>query len=213
MVAFFTYKVYQSHHRPTTMATHPEGIVVDIVGIEESSHGRSCSLHDVCGNRLSMDSVVRLRKVQIINDYGREETAVAAYWVTDGVDLCRVGFLPRQYIKQADKYDGKLAQITEFLSESESPYCRHLSHRNRGMCHAAIITGGPEFGEHTPTLKRIHRNLYCASVALSPVPMTENIDQIDGNKLDKKKKSVKRLSTANSSDVDAKKNAKLQKEK
>jgi hypothetical protein len=196
------------------MATHPEGVVVDIVGIEESSRGRSCSLHDICGNRLSMDSVVRLRKVQIINDYGREETAVAAYWVTDGVDLCRVGFLPQQYIKQADnKYDGKLAQITKFLLESESPYCRHLSHRNHGMCHAAIITGGPEFGEHMPTLKKIHRNLYCALVALSPVPMMENIYQIDGNKLNKKKKSVKRLSTADSSDVNAKKNTKLQKEK
>jgi hypothetical protein len=43
--------------------------------------------------------------------------------------------------------------------------------------------------------------------------MTENIDQIDGNKLNKKKKSVKRLSTTDSSDVDAMKNAKLQKEK
>lgn len=160
-----------------------------------------------------MDSVVRLRKVQIINDQGREETAVAAYWVTDGVDLCRVGFLPRQYIKDADKYDGKLAQITEFLSESESSYCRRLSHRNRGMCHAAIITGGPEFGEHTPTLKRIHRNLFCASAALSPVPMAENIDQIGGNKHDNNIKSAKRSSTTDGSDVDAKKNAKLHKEK
>jgi hypothetical protein len=43
--------------------------------------------------------------------------------------------------------------------------------------------------------------------------MTENIDQIDGNKLNKKKKSVKWLSTTDSSDVDAMKNSKLRKEK
>jgi hypothetical protein len=148
-------------------------------------------VHFMMCKMLTMDSVVHLRKVQIINDQGHEEMAVAAYWVTDGVNLCRVGFLPQQYIKQADKYDGKLAQITEFLLKSESPYCRHLSHRNHGMCHAAIIISGPEFGEHTPMLKGIHWNLYHALVALSLQHMMENIDQIDGNKLNKKKKSVK----------------------
>jgi hypothetical protein len=34
-----------------------------------------------------LDCVVRLRKVQIVADDGREETAVAAYWVSDAVDL------------------------------------------------------------------------------------------------------------------------------
>jgi hypothetical protein len=68
--------------------------------------------------------------------------AVAAYKVTKGVDSCRVGFLPRFCLKHANKFDGKLAQVTEFLAESDSPHCRRLSHRYRGVVRAVIISGG-----------------------------------------------------------------------
>ena len=52
---------------------------------------------------------------------GREETAIAGHWVTDGVDRCRVGFLGRQFVKHAEKYDGKLVQVVQFLYESDDP--------------------------------------------------------------------------------------------
>jgi hypothetical protein len=196
------------------MATHPEGIVVDIVGIEEPSRGRSCELHDVCGSNLILDCVVRIRKVQIVNDDGREETALAAYWVTDGVDLCRVGFLPRHYIKQADKFDGKLAQITEFLYVSENPSERRLSHRNRGMCRAAVITGGPEFGDFSPTIKKMSRRFYKASCQLDELssgPMAEETVALEKIEHDKKIGSKKRSSVADG--TDAQQNAKLTKKK
>ena len=83
------------------MATHPSGISVEIVGIEASSNGRSCEEHDVCGSILAEDVVVRLRKVQIVNAKGIEETAIAANWVSDGIDRCRVGFLQRHLIKHS----------------------------------------------------------------------------------------------------------------
>jgi hypothetical protein len=67
------------------------------------------------------DVVVRLRKVQTLNTDGAEETSIAAYLVSDGIDQCRVGFLPRHLVSHAKKYDGALAQITEVYSrESES---------------------------------------------------------------------------------------------
>jgi hypothetical protein len=62
---------------------------------------------------LSDDVVVRLRKVQILSDKGVEETAIAAYLVSDGIDQCRVGFLQRHLVPHAKNYDGVLAQITE----------------------------------------------------------------------------------------------------
>jgi hypothetical protein len=41
-----------------------------------------------------------------------EEIAIAAYWVlTDGVDRCRVGFLPRHCVRQTRMFDGRLAQV------------------------------------------------------------------------------------------------------
>jgi hypothetical protein len=186
-VAFFTFKVYQKP--PNAMATHPQGVVVNIVGIEEGSRGHSCEHHAICGNNLILDCVIRLRKVQIVADDGHEETAVAAYWVSDGVDLCRVGFLPRQFIKHADKFDGKLAQITKFLAMSESPSCCRLSHRYRGMCRAAIITGGPEFGKFSPTIKKIQRNIHSALYdfdVLSAVPVADDIVGLDGSEHNKK---------------------------
>ena len=65
---------------------HPPGIVVEIVGTLMGDRGRSCEEHSVCGSVLEEDMVVRLWKVQILVD-GFEETAIACYWVTDGIEL------------------------------------------------------------------------------------------------------------------------------
>jgi hypothetical protein len=96
---------------------------------------------------------------------------VAAFWILDGVDSCRVSYLPRHFIKNADKFDGKLAQITKILAESDSPSCRRLSHRNRGVCCAAIITGKrSDFCEnYSPTAKVLNLALYSSSECLEHV--------------------------------------------
>ncbi len=63
---------------------HPTGVVVEIVGTEVGDQGCSCEEHpNNCSKVLAKDLVVRLRKVQIQVE-GREETAIAAYWVMDG---------------------------------------------------------------------------------------------------------------------------------
>ena len=51
-----------------------------------------------CGQVLELDSVVHIWHVQI-KVFGNEQTALAVYWVTDGVDQCRVGFLPKHLLK------------------------------------------------------------------------------------------------------------------
>jgi hypothetical protein len=95
---------------------HPTGVVVEIVGTEVGDRGRSCEEHpNNCGKVLAEDVVVRLRKVQIQVE-GREDTAIAAYWVTDRVDRCHVGFLPRHMVKQARRYDRALAQVTRVFN-------------------------------------------------------------------------------------------------
>ena len=68
-----------------------------------------------------------------------EETAVAAYWVTDGVDRCLVGFLPRHCVQHRAHYEGRVAQIVEFLSCSESTLQQRQSHLNKGVCMAAFL--------------------------------------------------------------------------
>ena len=80
------------------MAQHPWGRTIEIFGIESPTNGRSCEEHVVCGSVLQDDVVVRLRKVQVVIE-DKEETAIAAFWVSDGVDRCRVGYLPKFHVK------------------------------------------------------------------------------------------------------------------
>ncbi len=72
-------------------ATHPSGIVVEIVGIEKGNRGHLCEKQDVCGEVVEEDTLLCFRREQILVD-GKEETVIACYWATDGVDRCRVGF-------------------------------------------------------------------------------------------------------------------------
>ncbi len=121
------------------MVFHPSGIVVEIIGTEANDQGRSCEEHPInCGEVLEPDVVVRLRKVQLMVEVkGREETAIAAIWVTDGMDCCRVGFLPRHMVKHAARYDGSLVQVTRVLS-GDPTRCdsaeRRMHHHNRRCC-------------------------------------------------------------------------------
>ena len=123
---------------------HPDEPLVEIVGIEESGRGRSSEEHAVCGEALAIDSVVRFLAIQILNDCGIEETALGVFWVTDGIDRCLVGFLPRHLVRHSARYEGRVAQIVEFLKTSESPSQRRRSHHNRGVCLASFLQNPPD---------------------------------------------------------------------
>ena len=122
------------------MLYHPTGITVEIVGTESNTQGRSCEAHDICGSVMAQDVVVRFRKVQVIVE-GKEESAIAAYLVSDGIDHCRVGFLQRHLVKHWKMYDGALAQVTDVYSEDSASSTNRRKYRhNKGYCVAAIIS-------------------------------------------------------------------------
>ena len=73
-------------------------------------------------------------------DEGTEEAAIAAYWVNDGIDRCRVGFLPRHCIKHSHLFEGKLVQVVEMLSQSKNKTARSKSNKNMGIALAAMIS-------------------------------------------------------------------------
>ena len=102
---------------------HPSRfLTLEIVGIEASNNSRSCDQHDMCGSVLDDDVVIWLRKVQILKSNGHEETAIAAYLVSDGINQCRVGFLQRHFVAHVKSFDGVLAQVTEvYCITSDSP--------------------------------------------------------------------------------------------
>ena len=59
-------------------AAHPTGIIVEIVGIEKGDWGRLCEEHNVCGEVVEEDTLLHLRREQILVD-GKEETSIACY--------------------------------------------------------------------------------------------------------------------------------------
>ncbi len=128
------------------MVYQPPGIVVEIVGSDAGDQGCRCEEHPVnCGFVFEEDVVVRLRKVQVVID-GREEMAIAAVWVTDGIDRCRVGFLKRHIVRHAVRYNGRLVQVTRVLSGSCDSAESCMDHHNRGCCLATIISCLPVVG-------------------------------------------------------------------
>ncbi len=85
--------------------------------------------------------VVHFRKVQIVVE-GWEEMAIKAYWLSDGIDRCHVGFVPRHMVKHAAHYNGVLAQVTRVFStdsmcSNSAERCKF--HKNKGGFLAAMI--------------------------------------------------------------------------
>ena len=108
----------------TGPAVRPMGMVLDVVGTARGDRGRNCDEHEICGEVLEEDVVVRLRWEQTVpNKLGKgfkEETAYTVNWVTDGQDRCRVGFLPRAYVAQGGIFDGVLCQVVRIGNESDN---------------------------------------------------------------------------------------------
>jgi hypothetical protein len=87
---------------------------------------------------LCEDSVVRIQCCQIVTDR-KEETALAAYWIADGIDQCQVGFEQKHLVKQWETYDGRIVQVVDLYNGSESPTKRRKNARNYGCCEALLI--------------------------------------------------------------------------
>ena len=137
---------------PPSNNVHPPGIILDIVGTAGVNRGRSCDEHKCCGAEvLQEDVVVRIRKEQIlVPDFiagkGRmkERTALAVNWVSDGIDRCRVGFLPQAYVAQGNLWDGKLCQVVRVVEKNDPNKARRAKfHANKGYARVTVISALP----------------------------------------------------------------------
>ena len=118
---------------------HPSGLVLDIVGTARTDRGRNCEEHNCCGKFLGNDVVVCLRREQILvpDEMARahkpgtmkEETAYTVYWVTDGQDRCRVGFLPHYYVAQGKFVRWSVVSVGSKKSDNHNERCASLMHR------------------------------------------------------------------------------------
>jgi hypothetical protein len=99
-----------SAYAPSEPSKHPPGIILEVVGTASLDRGRSCKEHNCCGSKiLQEDIVVRLclEQILVLDNIAvkvkmKEETAITVNWVSDGVDCCRIGFLPHAYVVQGE---------------------------------------------------------------------------------------------------------------
>ncbi len=69
----------------------------------------------------------------------KEETAITVNWVSNGIDCCCIGFLPRAYAIQGSVWDGVLCQVVEvFRKDDPSKLCMPSGIKTRGL-HIAVI--------------------------------------------------------------------------
>ena len=123
------------------MSIHPWGQTVEIFGINSPTNGHKCEEHPICGHVLQEDVIVRFRKVQVVIKE-KEESAIAAFWVSDGIDRCHVRYLLRHHVKHWKILEGCLAQIIEvYGDDAGSPTKRQKHHHNSGVAIAALISG------------------------------------------------------------------------
>ena len=121
--------------------------MVEIVGIKDDERGRSCVNHNVCGDILSVGMLVKINKVEIINEYKKQETAMAINVIVDNIETCRVGFLSRIMFEVYQFLDGKIARIVSIYSDADDiKLCRKM-HMNKGVALAKVYLTDEAFKE------------------------------------------------------------------
>jgi len=111
----------------------------EIVGLKDSSNGRSCESHECCGEHVAPDDLVRF-KLAVVDINGKTEESIKAVRIRDGTELCHIGFLPRNIVVTGkDKFVGQFAQIIELYELSENETMRRKSHRNKGIASFRLL--------------------------------------------------------------------------
>jgi hypothetical protein len=92
----------------------------NIVGLKGEEGGRSCEIHDVCGNYLAVGDLVKL-KVIISLFREEEEVVIKVVKIQDGNETCHVGFLPQHivYGSRKEKLRKNYAQVLELYKDPE----------------------------------------------------------------------------------------------
>ena len=70
---------------------------------------------------------------------GTYTSIIAAFRVTNGIDDCRVGYLPEGYNIHHEKLEGRLVQVLDIFKESHGTRKRAISTANEGICMAMLI--------------------------------------------------------------------------
>ena len=122
------------------MANVDESPNLDIVGLDSSTNGRSCTCHATCGEHVLVDDVLRLVRC-IVTINGVPEDAVKLVKIKDATDSCTVAFVPRAATKmpKVTRNINRFAQVVEIYKDLTNSYKRRMSHQNKGMAKIVFL--------------------------------------------------------------------------
>ena len=112
---------------------------VSVVGVTNSSIGRSCDQHDVCGKVVEVDSVLHVKLVPAWRR-GRWVDDLVVYLFVGGVDTCKVGFLAKEHEADAALLDGKFIRVLDVYSAEDDDITRRmLFYQKYGFAKAIVV--------------------------------------------------------------------------
>ena len=107
---------------------------LEIIGVESDTDGRSCTVHETCGDNMEVGDVSHLVEC-VISCNGVNKIAMKCVKVMDGQDTCTIAFLPRVLasLPKAQQHLNEFVQASELCNNSKNTCKRAKSHANHRM--------------------------------------------------------------------------------
>ena len=87
---------------------------IEIVGLESSTNGRSCNMHETCGESVGVGDVLRL--TDCVPEHNKINKRAAKFVkIIDGQDTCSVAFVPRvtKNLPKVQQHLNKFVQVSD----------------------------------------------------------------------------------------------------
>jgi hypothetical protein len=121
-----------------------ESMDIEIVGLQSCTNGRSCSLHEVCGDYVEVGDLLRLLPT-VVTINGIDQGAIKLVRLMDEADGCTVAFIPRilMDLPRVQNNLTKFCVVKELYRESSNSFKRHKNHRNMGCASCYFLDDIP----------------------------------------------------------------------
>lgn len=118
---------------------------LEIVGLLSGTNGRTCCMHDICGSYVQVGDILRLKKCVVETRPDVVEDAIQCVRIVDGVESCKVAFIPRSHMhsKRVMENINGYIQVTDLYSSSSNAMKRRKSQQNRGIAGCVFLQSIP----------------------------------------------------------------------
>jgi hypothetical protein len=119
--------------------------VIDVVGLDSESHGRSCTQHLCCGHSVKVGDILfctwQIQLIEHSNLSEPEEVIQVHKIAPDGLAYCHVGYLPKRLFRKygPKQFDFFFLRVLIDYRISDNSHERSRSHHFYGMALTSII--------------------------------------------------------------------------